>query len=233
MIKFYNNNPCNVVRVINETFSEVEVFPQFDTDMNGGEWCTECMVGNQGTPQAHTCEAYQDVIDAIRDTESSILVVVENRLLADKPIEFLKWSKLRDEIETKARELEITRNVLFNSKEDVLRLEEYNLSLREDMFTLENDIQELEDTKTKLTERKWELLREVHESEDKVKVGSVMLDMSSSDLKVLLENTIQLECLEKDGVDNWEWYGESFLDDEEMIVEVNNRMSGYKVIGLS
>lgn len=33
--------------------------------------------------------------------------------------------------------------------------------------------------------------------------------ISESELRELLENSLTLSMLEKDGVDNWSWYGES------------------------
>ena len=36
--------------------------------------------------------------------------------------------------------------------------------------------------------------------------------ISESELRGLLEDSLTLSMLESDGVDNWEWYGESYGD---------------------
>lgn len=39
-VKYYNNNPCKVLREVGEGFSEVVVYPHVqDLDMNGGVDC--------------------------------------------------------------------------------------------------------------------------------------------------------------------------------------------------
>ncbi len=136
-LKFYNNNPCEVIRKINDDFSEVAVYPQFDTDMSGVDWCTECLASNGGASSHHTCEQYQDVIDTIRSNESSIIVIVENRLLASAPVEFKAWKKLKSEIKEMSNEVSELFKHRSKIKSDSNRMIEYLTTLKEEIYQAE------------------------------------------------------------------------------------------------
>lgn len=46
--------------------------------------------------------------------------------------------------------------------------------------------------------------------------------IEEKDLIELLSNSLRLEALERDGVDNWSWYGEGFREFLKEIAEENN-----------
>ena len=69
-IKFYQNNPCIVIREISKEFIEIQINVNFAEDINGGNFCMECMAGSGYS--SHTCDEYQEVIEAIQDEERSI-----------------------------------------------------------------------------------------------------------------------------------------------------------------
>jgi hypothetical protein len=72
-VKYYMNNPCKVIREINENYSEIEVYPKFVDDVEGSQWCSACMAGSRdGTHISHECEPYQEVIDYINDSDASM-----------------------------------------------------------------------------------------------------------------------------------------------------------------
>jgi hypothetical protein len=232
-LKFYNNNPCKVIREINADFSEVEVYPQFDTDMNGSEWCTECMMGNQGTPSTHTCDEYQEVIDAIRCNEAAMIVIVENRLLANEPIEFKAWEKVKSQVKEMgiAERESLERKTALNK--DSKRIADYVVELKEEMYDAERL---LEDTRraVELNKDKIRFIKKsISEEESKVSIGGVSISMNASELKSLIKAKIQLDALEAGGVDNWEWYGESCIDSDKLEVLAQEEILSIKVIGLS
>lgn len=231
-LKFYNNNPCKVIREINADFSEVEVYPQFDTDMNGGEWCTECMVGNQGTPSAHTCDEYQEVIDAIRDGEPAMIVIVENRLLADEPIEFKAWKKIKAQAKEMADTERESREAVFHSTKEEKRLSEYLVSIKEEIYQGESERDRILRLSDFLESRLGHIKKSISEEESTVSIGGVSISMNASELKDLIKAKIQLDALAVGGVDNWEWYGESAIDCDKLESLAQKEISSIKVIGL-
>lgn len=228
-IKFYNNNPCKVVRVVNETFSEVEVYPQFDDDMSGSNWCIECMIGNQGTPSSHTCDIYQEVIDAIHDSKKSILVVVENRLLASEPIEFKAWKKMRDEVDKMRIDKADSLNRKIQAEMESKRLAEYITELKEQIYDAEVKLDNFQ-VAIAASESKFDRLNyELGKLDSKISIGSVSITMSASDLKSLISSKIELEALRSGGVDNWEWYDESSIDYDDLESEIDKEIKQLSV----
>ena len=102
-IKYYMNNPCVVNREISPELCEIQLNVHFADDINGSEWCTECLAGSGYS--SHTCEEYQEVVDAIKDEEHSIFCIVESRLLHDKPIEMKAHNIILAKIEALKVEL--------------------------------------------------------------------------------------------------------------------------------
>jgi hypothetical protein len=190
------------------------------------------MIGNQGTPSAHTCGQYQEVIDAIRDTEPSMIVIAENRLLANEPIEFLAWEKIKSQ----AKKMNDDKNESFSRKLELdnqsKRLAEYVVELKEEMYDAERLLEDVRRV-IEINKDKLLLIKEsISEEESKVSIGGVSISMNSSELKSLIKAKIQLNALENGGVDNWEWYGESLLSDEELENAVKNEISSIKITGL-
>lgn len=231
-IKYYMNNPCEVIREITPEFSEVKVYKTFDDEMCGRDWCVGCLAGHtDGTPNSHDCYQYDDVIEALRDEESAIIVIVENRLLADEPVEFKAWDSVRKDIES------------MRSQRDDVRKE--TLDLRNEKSRLEKEIPYLVDESRAVAES---LARKIEESNacersankarkelnsmeaDKTRIqvaDNILINISLDELRDLIYDSRKLHYLEVDGVDNWEWYGESFPED--LDEEADSILKTYKL----
>ena len=215
--KYYMNNICEIIREITPDFSEIKVYPEFRVDLEGRDWCTECQVGNQGTPTRHTCEEYQEVINALEDVENAIICIVENRLLTSEPIEFKKLKILEKEI--LLREdliIDIDSKILDKSKvvtelDKLIKDKNYiavdidssiqkaNKLLVEVQLELDKRYTQLKDLNTKY------ILNNNPES-----------NISEESYKYLQKRDFILTKLEQGGVENWEWYGESYPTDKEL-----------------
>lgn len=225
-VKYYMNNPCEIVRVISDEFVEVKVYPKFvDDDFNGSGWCTECTAGSGYS--RHTCREYQDVIDYIVDYGQSMIVVAESRLVQDKPVEFKQWSSLRSNIKSKREELHSINESISIGKKDASWIAQYCVDLKEELYDLKDRI-------SVSSERLNELYLKESESETRlgkvcasINLGSIVATMSIEELKELVEAKIILDGLKSGGVDNWEWYSESVTDDIDG--EVGNYISSIEV----
>lgn len=136
--KWYMNNPCKIIRVINNEFVEIEVYPKFLDDISGWNWCVACMgVAGDGAHPTHTCAQYQDVIDYINSSDSAMIVVAETRLLQDHPVEFKPMIEMREktkELINKSGELQ---NDIYDQKKliDKLRSESKDLVMQQSIET--------------------------------------------------------------------------------------------------
>ena len=235
-LKYYNNNPCKVLREVGEGFSEVVVYPHVqDLDMNGGEWCTACQLGSMdGAHPSHTCDPYQEVIEAINDQreDEGVVVIVDNRLLHNEMIEWRTWKNIK----SKCEELTEYYNET-NKKRTQLLIEK---------DTIENSIKTLKEDESLLHQTVESLLSKVdhnYEEYNKVsdklinkkdKLASVTLDskftvdITLKELKGLIEDSVTLSQLEDGGVDNWEWYSDS-LDVDKIEQDVQEQLQSYKV----
>ena len=209
-MKYYMNAPCKIIRKISDNFSEIQVFPKFRDDLNGGEWCLECMLGNQGTPSTHTCGKYQEVIEALEDVENSMLVIVENRLLADEPIEFKKIVSLSNKIEKletklkeKSNELSLIIN-LVNSKTKEKNLLKNKTEKNKEIESLY--LKDIEKLSNKLLQKRNQYIL----------TTPLEIHLTKEEYENLIRRDFILTKLENGGVDNWEWYSESYPTDEEL-----------------
>jgi chaperonin cofactor prefoldin len=234
-IKYYNNNPCKVLREVGEGFSEIVVFPHVqDLDMNGGDWCIACQVGGiDGAYPSHTCDPYQEVIDVINDQreDEGVVVIADNRLLHNEMVEWKAWKTIKDRCEK-----------VTESYNDVRRK---NCDMLITSCKLESKIKTLEEDITLLEQTKEVLLGKVNTAYDeydslKGKINQAMKDplvvldnnfkveLDIHTLRSLIEDSIKLEQLESGGVDNWEWYSES-IDFDNLDDTVDKELSSYKV----
>jgi len=220
-VKYYMNNPCVIIRKVSDDFSEIKLTPKYADEFEGAQWCTECMVGNQGTPTRHTCVEAQEVIDIINDSQASIVVMVENRLLHDEPVEFLQIKPLQEHI-AKLSALNATLN-------------EKNIGLESEIKAHEAKINDF-DAEVKAWERKClnakKELDSINESISKARNALSLLKSQSdgkvsigyTELKRLLKSDIELSELEANGVDNWVGYE---YDEERINNEADARMQKY------
>lgn len=213
MNKFYMNNPCEIVRKINDDFSEIVVYPKFADSMEGSQWCTACMVGGMdGAHPSHTCEPYQDVIEAINDSEASMLIVVENRLLQDKPVEFAKWSEAITQIKEINSDILNKKKLVSDIKRSGLNIRNRNLIKSKEIDLKSAKIADLDRNICELEAEIIGLRRSLGTAKGLVSVGSVTLSMSVDELKAMIKDSLVLEKLQAGGVDNWEWYGDTLGD---------------------
>lgn len=225
-VKYYMNNPCEVIRVISDDFVEIKVYPKFvDDDFNGAGWCTECTAGFGYS--RHTCREYQDVIDYIVDYGQSMIVVAESRLVHDAPIEFKQWNSLRSSIKSKSQELSSINDSICSGKKDVSWMSQYCVDLKEELQDIKDDISTSSERLNELRQKERELERSLGKAESSVYLGSVVASMSVDELKGLIEAKIILDSLKNGGVDNWEWYSESMPDDIES--EVSKEIAKIRV----
>ena len=213
MNKFYMNNPCKIIREVNEDFVEVEIYPLTeDSTQSGGFYCTPCMVG--GT-SCHSCGEYQEVIDNINAEreDKCIISIVEKRLLQDEIVELKQYKKLHDQVVEKHKEYGEIRNKIYDGNQSLKGLQSAILYHE---ATIDNLIEDIN--------KAWKDLDEVQEARRlcHVEVNSLKstktkviledkfsVNISLDELKGLFEAKHRLDALEQGGVDNWEWYGES------------------------
>lgn len=119
-IKYYMNNPCVVVREISPELCEIQLNVHFADDINGSEWCTECLAGSGYS--SHTCEEYQEVVDAIKDEEHSIFCIAETRLIHDKPVEMAAHARIMCKIEELKAELKERQELQKEWTNDMFKL---------------------------------------------------------------------------------------------------------------
>lgn len=234
-IKYYNNNPCKVLREVGEGFSEVVVYPHVqDLGMNGGEWCVACQVGGMdGAYPSHTCDPYQEVIDVVngqRDDEG-VVIIADNRLLHNEMVEWATWKKIKDSCDKLTENYHETRLKTSN-----LLVE--NCKVDSKIKTLNEDIRLLEQTKDFLLDRVNTIYNDyqrvkgdiTQSMEDPLVVidNNFKLELSLPTLRSLIKDSIKLEQLENGGVDNWEWYSES-IDFDKLDDTVDKELSRYKV----
>ena len=208
-LKFYMNNPCTVIREVTPDFSEVKLTPQFTDGIDGSQFCHECMVGSSGgTPQRHTCDDFNELIDVINDSAASTIVLVENRLLHDEPVEFKHYRDIDSRLKHQTSLLKAT------SEKDI-QLKVELLAVQKDLA----DANKLYEQAGRAIERKEKELDALNESiasarsslDAKTKLLSAnnSISIDGKRLRELLKAEFVLSKLEDGGVDNWEWYSES------------------------
>lgn len=228
-IKYYMNNPCKIVREVNDNFVEVALYPLTDDiTVTPDQFCMGCMIG--GTV-SHSCEEYHEVIDVINEDrlDKSIITIVEKKYLQEEPVEFKEYKKIRDKLRDAYREAGQLRNKTYDLKRELRELEddrEHLVTLNENLI---KDVNDLHKEKQSLNEEVVNLLQE------KESAGKVILDdnytvnISIDQLKWLYKASHILTALENGGVDNWEWYGESVNNYGDIDEHVSDSMNRLKV----
>lgn len=235
-IKYYNNNPCKILREVGEGFSEVVVFPHVqDIELQGSEWCTACQVGGMGGAYpSHECEPYQEVIDVVNSLreEEGVVIIADNRLIQEEMVEWKSWHLIKE----RCTEMTELHNETRKQRSDAL-IETHRLN--GSIKTLQEDITLLEDTKENLlvklndTFDEYDIVKSKLSSAQDNQTSVVLdsnfkVDLSLCTLRRLIEDSIKLEQLENGGVDNWEWYGES-VDWDNLDNLVDEELKSYKV----
>jgi len=208
-IKYYMNAPCRVVRTISDKFSEIIVSPKFRDDLHGREWCTECIVGNNGTPTSHTCDTYQEIIEALEDVDNTMLVIVESRLLTNEPIEFKEIKTLKQKIKQEYEKF-------LNAKKVAVKEE---VRIFKNKRILQDINKEIDGLYTIISRKKDEIKLLHAEILDKQNKTTTIIPkdihITEEEIKELQRRDFILTSLENGGLDNWEWYEESYPTNEE------------------
>ncbi len=203
-MKYYMNNPCTVVRALNDEISEVVVDISYAADLDGGQFCMGCELG--GTV-SHTCEDTQDVIDAVADEVHNIPLLVENRLLADRPIEVGIWAKINAEIESAKAKLAGFKP-LMKEWEDMFRLRRNQVKEFDARIAAQkNSLDSLCDAETQLIAVRDKLTGQCDALEVKIHATSDVI--TGAEYRRLKERDALLTRLEHLGVDNWEGWDDA------------------------
>ena len=222
-LKFYNNQPCVVIREITEGFSEIKLHPHYTDGIDGSQWCTACMVGSSVYVVSHTCDKYDQVIDAINETATGMIVQVENRLLHDEPIEKRAYDGILKEIEEGKAVLKQAQDEVSRCK-DVIRASRKTHKTTEEWIEAGsgrlNEINEKINAASNELENLTSATAGAKSSAAKIDLGGMTVSMSADDLKELILASVKLRHLEKGGVDNWEWYSESLPSHDDLNIEV-------------
>ena len=212
-IKFYQNNPCLIIRDVNNLFCEIQLNTHFAANIEAEYYCTpsECRAPLSGGDAAQEeYEQAQAIIEDIQNEEHSIICMVEKRLLHDSPIESNTINSLNRVIDDQNSEFESTKILHaewqqavkgLKSKADLLKSEIQTLKL-----TREANVNVNKAAKAgidKIQDRFNSMLVYISDWRGKDKF------ITKSEYESLLETQKKMTALERGGVDNWEWYEDS------------------------
>ena len=211
-IKFYQNNPCLIIRDVNELFCEIQLNTHFAANIESEHYCMPSefrgpMSSHDGGEEQ---EGYQAIIDDIQEEEHSIICMIEKRLLHDTPIEANTINSLTRKIDDQKFEFESTKILHgewikavkgLKAKSDLLKSEIQLLEMsREANFNINKTAKSGID---KLQEKYNAMLVYINDYRNKDKF------ITKAEHQSLLETEKKMAALEKGGVDNWEWYEDS------------------------
>ncbi|HHZ95273.1 MAG TPA: hypothetical protein EYN67_06900 [Flavobacteriales bacterium] len=212
-IKFYQNNPCLIIRDVNELFCEIQLNTHFAANIEAEHYCTpsECRSPmSSGEAAQEEYDQAQAILEDIQDEEHSIICMIEKRLLHDAPIEANTINSLTRHIDDQKFEFESTKILhaewqqavnCLKSKADLLNSEIQTLELtREASFNINKTAKAGID---KLQEKYNAMLVYISDWRGKDKF------ITKSEHASLLATEKKMAALEKGGVDNWEWYEDS------------------------
>lgn len=212
-IKFYQNNPCVIIRDINDAFCEIQLNVHFATNIEAEYYCTpsECRSPlSSGEAAEEEYEQVQAIIEDIQNEEHSIICMIEKRLLHDKPVEITTIKSLIKNIEDQKLEFESTKTLHKEWRRAVQCLKSNANLLKSEIQTLKLT-QEAEININKTAKSGIDNIQEKY-NEMLVYIsdfgGKDNFITNSEHNKLLNIEKIML-ALEAGGVDNWEWYDES------------------------
>jgi len=212
-IKFYQNNPCLIIRDVNEYFCEIQLNTHFAANIEAEYYCTpsECrapLSGGEAVQEEY--EQAQAIIEEIQSEEHSIICMVEKRLLHDEPIEANTINSLAKEIKKQSEEFLLTKELHKEWQESLQSLQSKAKSLQVEISALELSREANENLRNttksglnKMCLRFNKILVDI----GKYERGSKQVTMGA--YNALENRSCTLAALEKGGVDNWEWYEES------------------------
>lgn len=209
-IFFYQNNPCVIVRDINDEFAEVQISHHFAANMELSGRCQGCLIGDLDNKIPCTCDEYSWVIEEVQDEENKLIVMVEKRLLSDKPVEFKVIEKLKSEIDSLNASVERIKLIHKEWSDSANVKKELVDSLHLEKNSLEKQIEALSKSRELEIEGIEAIKGDLYAMlVDIERYGSVNQRISRGEYEQLLARDKKLAALEAGGVDNWEWYEES------------------------
>lgn len=219
-VYYYNNRPCIPLALEHAGLYRCYInFTPPTATLSGREFCTECMAGHGYS--SHTCEYYQDVIVAIEETiADEDIIFVPEKYLKEKPLEFHKY----ENILKKTHELEIKHKAL---AEQINVQNRSSLDLTEYCNAKNNEITQLSEALKNITielSTKHDLfIAKTHQLASinltAVNVVDTKIELSIKDFREIYINHLKMQDLEKGGIDNWSWYGDSVKDPDEYNIQ--------------
>jgi hypothetical protein len=215
-IKFYQNNPCVIIRDINDDFCEIQLNVHFATNIESEYYCTPSeFISPTGGGERYQDEydQAQAIIDDIQDEKNSIICMVEKRLLHDKPVEATTIDSLQRKIDEQKLEFQQTKELHEEWRQSKKSLEKSVEALKEEINSLELS-REAADNMLKTSRNGINKLQEKH-NKIIIEIGCGNQKITMHEYQELLKRDKKLTALERGGVDNWEWYEESLKEFKE------------------
>ena len=207
-VYFYMNNPCVIIRDINDEFAEIRLSHHFAGDMQLTGQCEACCVGDIDNKLSCTCDEHSWIIEEIQDEENLLLVLCEKRLLTESPAEHLVLVELQKDAQKELAKLNETKKLH----------EEWRLSLKAQQAKFEalsasNNALKLEiAANLNLKERSENGLKALNNKYEQMLVAVGYIGdkrITQRGYDNLIEKSKILDALKAGGVSNWEWYEKS------------------------
>ena len=107
VVRFYQNNPCVIIRDVNDKFCEIQLNTHFAANIEAEYYCTpsECRSPmSSGEAAQEEYDQAQAIIEEVQSEEHSIICMVEKRLLHDIPVEAATIISLQKDIDKRKAE---------------------------------------------------------------------------------------------------------------------------------
>ena len=218
---YFNNGKVTILKVETDNFVLVCGDKDIHTEVNGSEFCHGCMVGGiSGVHTRHTCDEADDVIEQVlEDISDQDIFWVNVKHLQTKPFEYKKWEKIIAENNTLSLKTE-------ELKKENQELEDSILSAKTDYTLITEDLASLKERKdiliTEIEEKEIEKIKIIAEKDSVITLKDSNVKLSVSQILEYIKRDLTLGYLETGGVDNWEWYGESLPDCEDVDTFIEN-----------
>lgn len=224
-IKFYNNNPVKILLDLGE-YSVVTLqsgFSNEDIFKIASNNCEGCLTGMAQYCNHEKLELL--ATDALEVLSSNVgCFFVLNSMLSDEPVEFKRYKEVieltkKEEERFKEASVEkfktLEENEKLKKEQTVLNdvLEDLQNSInakKEELKKLEKEVDELNEVKEKNKNITSVPKQELNGSSDNVPNENVII--SKEKYIELLTDSNRLIILDKDGVDNWGFYYESYSE---------------------
>ena len=224
-VKFYMNNPCIVIREIaNGEFVEIKINPRFTESLEASSFCMGCMLGAMdGAHPSHTCEEAEVIMEAINDEQAAIVVMAESRLVHDLPVQFAKYKELQEGLTASQMKLTAAQKLTTNEKLEIGVLESKKKNLDVEYAAISKAIAKQEQYLEALDS---DVKREQQRYAESLTLKSGDISISGEELKKLYRTKYIMEKLEQGGLRSWEWYSESYPEEEAIEAYANQAIGG-------